>query len=142
MSDNIETTETEQIEAEEGVQNPHTPEEEPTTEQEPDTFPRDYVEKLRSEAAKYRDRAKGADELRSALWQARVEATGRLADPTDLPMPEGADPLDAETVTTAVEALLQTKPHLASRRIVGAVGQGETASTTTTDLAGMLRARA
>lgn len=125
--------------------------EQPTDVEQPDalstaegkTFPREYVEKLRKEAAGYREKAKGRDELAQALWQARVEATGRLADPTDLPMPEDGDPLDADAVTTAVEDLLARRPHLASRRPRGNVGQGATATTTATpDLAAILRGRA
>lgn len=112
-------------------------------EPEGDTFPREYVERLRREAAGHRDRAKQADELRAALWTARVAATGRLADPTDLVMPDDADPLDAEQVDAAVDELLATKPHLASRRPTGDVGQGATpVSGGSVDLAGLLRSRA
>lgn len=108
---------------------------------EPETFPREYVEKLRQEAAEHRVRAKRADELAAALWNARVAATGRMADPTDLPMPDDADPLDVEVVGAAVDELLARKPHLASRRPMGSVGQGVTAPSGDVDLAGMLRAR-
>lgn len=111
-------------------------------EDEPETFPRSYVERLRRESAGYRERAGRADELAAALWQTRVEATGRLADPTDLPMPDDADPLDSEAVTTAVDDLLARKPHLASRRVSGDVGQGASSSAATVDLAGILRSRA
>lgn len=120
--------------------------EDPEAAQEPqddaETFPRSYVEKLRDENARYRQRAQRADDLAAALWTARVSATGRLADPTDLPMPEDADPLDADTVAAAVDELLGRKPHLASRRPAGDVGQGATGASTTTDLAGLLRSRA
>lgn len=109
---------------------------------ETETFDRPYVEKLRKEAADARVRAKDRDTLAAALWTANVAATGRLADPTDLAMPEDADPLDVEALTTALDALLSQKPHLASRRPRGNVGQGEAGSTTTTDLAGILRSRA
>lgn len=112
------------------------------TEAEPDTFDRDYVQKLRDENAKYRQRAGKADELAAALWSARVAAGGRLADATDLPMPDDADPLDPEVVDTAVTELLARKPHLASRRPRGDVGQGMAGSTSSVDLAGMLRSRA
>lgn len=114
--------------------------EQPQDEQE--TFPRSYVEELRQENGRYRQRAQRSGDLAAALWTARVAATGRLADPSDLPMPEDADPLDSEAVTAAVEELLERRPHLASRRPRGDVGQGMAGSTTTTDLAGMLRSRA
>src|SRR5690625_3540572 len=50
----------------------------------PDTFPREYVEKLRDENAKYRQRAQRSDDLAQRLHEALVAATGRLQDPTDL----------------------------------------------------------
>lgn len=117
-----------------------TPEETPG-EEEVETFDRDYVEKLRKEAGDYRVKAKKADDLATALWSANVAASGRLADATDLAMPEGADPLDAEAVSTAIEELLTRKPHLASRALSGDVGQGATgaASAGAVDLGGMLR---
>ena len=108
----------------------------------PDTFPRAYVEQLRTENAKYRDRAKRADTLAQALYVARVAALGRLADPTDLPYDE--DLLDdADALTAAVDALLARKPHLASRRPTGSIGQGEaTVSGAGVDLAAILRGNA
>lgn len=92
-----------------------------------DTFPRSYVERLRREAADYRTRGQAdrdaADALRGELWQARVTAAGRLADPTDLPMPADAEQVDADTVEAAIDALLEAKPHLAARRATGDIGQ-------------------
>lgn len=99
-------------------------EETPEDDTEGDTFPRAYVEKLRKEAADARVKAQKSEELAGALWAAQVAAAGRLADPTDLPMPEGADPLDADAVTAAVDELLARKPHLASRVPRGNAGQG------------------
>lgn len=107
-----------------------------------DTFPRAYVEKLRREAADARVRAQKADELAGALWEARVAATGRLADATDLPMPEDVDPLDADAVTAAVDELLARKPHLASRVPRGNVGAGVQHEPTAFSLGGMIRAAA
>lgn len=134
-----ETTEpTDEAEVEQAEVEP-TDEAEETEQQ--DTFDRLYVEKLRDESAKYRQRAGRADDLAAALWSERVAATGRLADPTDLDMPDDADPLDGEAVAAAVEALLSHKPHLASRKPRGDVGQGVTGSLTSVDLAGMLRSR-
>lgn len=101
-------------------------EQEDAQDEQADTFPREYVEKLRKEAGDARTRAKRADELAAALWAAQVAATGQLADPSDLPMPEGADPLDPEAASTAVAELLAVKPHLAARVPRGFVGQGQT----------------
>ncbi len=142
-------TPTTEPEVEPTEETPAEPDETTTTEEtveteteEPDTFPRSYVEELRQENGRYRQRAQRADDLAAALWTARVTATGRLADPTDLPLPEDADPLDADAVSAAVDDLLNRKPHLASRRPRGDVGQGVGGSSTSTDLAGILRSRA
>lgn len=113
-----------------------------TPEEEPDTFPRSYVEELRQENGKYRQRAQRADDLAHRLHTSLVAATGRLQDPDDLEFNE--DHLDdPEALKAAVDALLQARPHLAARRPRGDVGQGITsAPTDTVDLAGILRSRA
>jgi len=114
---------------------------EPEATTEPETFPREYVEKLRQEAADARVKAKRTDELAQRLHGALVTATGRLADPSDLPYVE--EHLDDEAaLTAAIDDLLGRKPHLASRRPVGDIGQGATATSESVDLAQMLRARA
>lgn len=88
-----------------------------------ETFPRSVVEKLRQENGRYRQRAAQADAYAQRLHTELVRATGRLADPTDLPF--DAEHLDdAETLTAAIDALLTDKPHLASRRPSGDIGQG------------------
>jgi len=112
-----------------------------TPEADPETFPREYVVQLRQEAADARVKAKRTDDLATRLHGALVTATGRLADPSDLPYDEAH--LDDETaLTAAIDELLGRKPHLASRRPVGDIGQGATAASDTVDLAGILRARA
>ncbi|KYH43676.1 hypothetical protein [Branchiibius sp. NY16-3462-2] len=113
-----------------------------TTEDEPDTFPRSYVEKLRKEAGDARAKAKDRDDLAGRLHVALVASTGRLADPTDLPFDE--DHLtDPANLDAAIEDLLTRKPHLASRRPVGNIGQGVGAlDQTGPSLAGILRANA
>ena len=113
--------------------------EEPTEEQ--DTFPRDYVEKLRDENAKYRQRAQKADDLAHRLHNALTAATGRLADPSDLPYDESHLD-DPEALQRAIQELLEKKPHLGSRKPVGNIGQGVSSSTDAVDLAAMMRARA
>ena len=112
-----------------------------TSSTEPDTFPRKVVEDLRRENATYRTRAQRADDLAARLHTALVSATGRLADPSDLPFEESH--LDDENaLTAAIDDLLNRKPHLATRRPSGDVGQGASASGDTVDLAGILRSRA
>ncbi len=95
---------------------------------EPETFPAEYVRELREENAKHRTKAKRVDDLTQRLVTAYAEGTGRLADPTDLPVSDdllddyGAP--DRDKVLAAVDELLTRKPHLAATRPVGDVGQG------------------
>ena len=107
-----------------------------------ETFPREYVEKLRKEAAEARLKAKKADDYARALFAARVAATGRLADASDLPFdPELVD--DTDALKAAIDELLEAHPHYASRTPQGDIGQGVgAASQDDVDLAGILRARA
>lgn len=108
-----------------------------------DTFPRSYVEQLRQENGKYRQDARDAgaraDDLAKRLHTALVAATGKLADPTDLPYDEAHLDGDALSLTEAIDELLTRKPHLAARRVAGDVGQGSRNGTGTVDLLGMLR---
>lgn len=74
----------------------------------------DGVQQLRDEVAR----------LREQLWTARVEATGRLVDASDLPLdPDALD--DPQAVAAAVDALIDRKPHLARRTARGDIGQHE-----------------
>lgn len=106
-----------------------------------DTFPRSYVEKLRRESQGYRERANRATEYAERLHTELVRATGRLADPEDLPFDE-AHLEDSDSLSGAIDALLKRKPHLASRRPTGDIGQGASGKGAPVDLAAMLRARA
>jgi hypothetical protein len=127
---------------EDAEQTPDAPEAAKEPSESDETFPRAYVEKLRDESAKYRQRAQKADDLAARLHKALVASTGKLADPEDLPFSE-AHLDDAEALAAAVDDLLARKPHLASRKPRGDVGQGITsAPSTSVDLAGILRARA
>jgi hypothetical protein len=100
---------------------------EDTTEDTEDTFPRHVVTDLRKEAAGYREKARTAetraDELSRALFTARVAATGKLADPSDLEYdPDIVD--DPDAISAAADQLLADKPHLGSRTPRGDIGQG------------------
>lgn len=109
-----------------------------TENEEPDTFDRAYVEQLRQENGKYRQRAQRADDLAHRLHRALVEQTGKLADPTDLAFDE--DHLDdADSLTTAIDDLLAAKPHLAARRVAGDIGQGASKPSDGVNLLGILR---
>ena len=102
-----------------------------------DTFPRSYVEELREESKSWRLKAQRADDLAHRLHTELVKSTGRLADPTDIPFDETH--LDKpEKLAKAIDELLQRKPHLASRRPSGDVGQGATPSRPNVDLAAIL----
>lgn len=104
-------------------------------------YKRTDLEKLRQENGKYRQRAQQADELAHRLHAELVRATGKLADPSDLPFDE--DHLaDADTMAAAIDDLLTRKPHLASRRPFGEIGQGPSPSAGNVDLAAILRQKA
>lgn len=105
---------------------------------EPETFPRAVVEKLRKENATYRTRALDRDAIARRLHTALVTATGRLADPTDLPYDE-AHLTDVTALEVALDELLERKPHLGDRRPRGDIGQGARGRGDDVDLAGMLR---
>lgn len=127
-----ETTETGQ-EAAEGSES-HT--------EEPETFPKEYVEKLRKENGDNRVKAKRADDLAKRLHTALVRESGRLADPSDLPFDE-AHLEDPEALTAAIDDLLTRKAHLASRRPSGDIGQGVLSEDDdNVSLAGILRSNA
>jgi len=108
---------------------------------EPETFPRAVVEELRRENAEARTKAKRAEEMSRRLHLELVRATGKLADPDDLPFDE-AHLEDVDVLDAAIADLLTRKPHLASRRPTGDIGQGATTDAAGVNLAGMLRARA
>lgn len=124
-----------------GPDAPAEPADERTVDDDADTFPRAYVDKLRKEAADARVKAKDRDEIAARLHTSLVAASGRLADPSDLPFDE-AHLSDPDALTAALDELLARKPHLASRRPVGDIGQGVSAVTSSVDLAGILRANA
>lgn len=138
----VETDET-PAEAPEGTEAPEELTEAPEAEEEePETFPREYVEKLRKENADNRVKAKTADDLAARLHTALVQQTGRLADPSDLPF--NSEHLDEpETLTAAIDDLLARKAHLASRTPRGDIGQGHTSDADDGfSLAGILRGNA
>ena len=116
---------------------------EPETPAEPETFDREYVQKLRDEAAGHRVKAKRADALAASLVTATAALTGKLADPTDLPYDEALldedGYVDEAKVQAAVDELVKRKPHLAARRPRGDVGQGARPEAQQEGLAGLLR---
>ncbi len=92
-----------------------------------DTFPRSYVEELRSEAADHRTKAKAAedraDALAKRLHAELVKATNRLENHADLAYDfEHLD--DPEKLTAALDALLADRPYMAKRVVKGDAGQG------------------
>lgn len=127
MSEEIATESTESDETVDGeVATPEVPED--TAEAEPETFGREYVETLRAESKKNREKARTAEtrvnELQLRLHTALVAAEGKLADPTDLAFrPEHLD--SPEALTAAIDELLEAKPHLKTRKVTGDIGQGK-----------------
>ena len=104
-------------------------------------YKRADLEKLRQENGKYRQRAQRGEEYAQRLHTELVRATGKLADPTDLPFDE-AHLVESDTLSRAIDDLLTRKPHLASRRPVGEIGQGPSPSAGSVDLAAILRGKA
>lgn len=100
-----------------------TPEAETETAQgdtEPKSYDADYVNGLKQEAVDHRQKAKA---LATRLHAELVRATGRLADPNDLPY-DAAHLEDADAINAAIDELLTRKPHFATRVPQGHVGQG------------------
>lgn len=93
-----------------------------------DTFPRSYVEELRRENASYRDKARAAqsqiDELSRELFTAKVQATGKVENPTEIPY--NADILnDPDALSEAIDAAVSERPYIKRRTITGDAGQGQ-----------------
>lgn len=108
------------------------------TDTEPDTFPRKYVEELRQENARYRNEAKTAEDLAHRLHTELVRATGKLADPTDLPF-DDTHLADPENLVSAIDEILDAKPHLAARKFTGDIGQGITGGGGSVNLLDLMR---
>lgn len=110
----------------------------PESESDPDTFPREVVEELRKENGKHRTRGQA---LARRLHTELVRATGRLADPTDLAYDDGHLD-DPDALAAAIDDLLDRKPHLATRKPVGDIGQGQRGTTAEPfSLLGLLKQR-
>ena len=100
----------------------------PEGEPEGDTFPREYVTRLRDQNATYRKRSRDMEtravRAEHALFTERVRGLGILADPADLPFSEDllADP---DALAAAVDDLVKAKPHLRRRGTAQGVGSHE-----------------
>lgn len=122
------------------------PAEEPVSEGDPnetpegDTFPRKYVEDLRKENAKYRERAQESEKIAQRLQAALVSLDGRLADPEDLPF-DWAYIEDPEALAAAIADLIARKPGLKAQQLSGDAGQGRRGSDKTppADLISLIR---
>lgn len=114
-----------------------------------DTFPREYVEKLRKESQGLRDRLREAEDttaskdeeleqVRRQLHKALVNADGRLVDADALEYSE--DHLsDPEALAAAVAELLASKPYLSAKRFQGTVRQGAEPVSAPVSLTALLR---
>jgi hypothetical protein len=86
--------------------------------------------------------ARNADTYAKRLHTDLVRATGRVADPTDLAFYE-AHLDDADALSAAIDELLARKPHLASRRPTGEIGQATSPSAASSvDRTALLRQQA
>lgn len=91
-----------------------------------DNQPSELEQKLTAAETRIGELTAAGDKHAKALFEARVAATGRLADPTDMAF-NAALLDDADALSAAVDALLAAKPHLASRKPAwGDVGAGQT----------------
>lgn len=99
----------------------------PNETDEGDTFPRKYVEDLRRENAKYRERAQESEKIAQRLQTALVSLDGRLADPEDLPF-DWAYIEDPEALAEAISDLIARKPGLRAQQLAGDAGQGKRGS--------------
>lgn len=114
------------------------------TEQDDDGSDSTPLQRARRDAAKYRRRLRDTESrlesLQRELFTAKVRATGRLADPTDMPFdPELLDSDDG--LTEAIDALTEAKPHLKARAF-GDIGQREVDSRPAVSIGSILRANA
>lgn len=118
---------------------------EPTAEVE-QTFDAEYVSKLRAEAAEHRVKAKRVDDLARQLVRSLAQVDGRLIDVNDLAFdPQLLDDdglVDNDRVIAAIDALIETKPHLAKQRPTPIAAQGARPQPDRVDLHGILRAHA
>ncbi len=83
--------------------------------------------------------------LRQESHATREAAEARLTELNAAKHTHTTDPGEQRkqvVVSRAIDELLARKPHLASRRPTGEIGQGASPSATTVDLAAMLRQRA
>ena len=104
----------------------------------------DQIAEVRREAAGYRTKLRDTEaqlqRVQSELFHAKVAATGRLADASDMPVNvELLD--DGDALNAAIDELLQSKPHLKARSF-GGIGQGEKPERSSVSLGGMLRRNA
>lgn len=112
-----------------------------------DSFPREYVEELRTEAKNNREKASEATAAMERIQTAyRAVAVSQavsdvLADPTDLAWSDEfldeSGLVDAEAVRAAAEELTAAKPHLARAR--GDAMQGYRTEEKPFDLAELMR---
>lgn len=114
--------------------------------QEVQTFDAEYVKALRAEAAEYRVKAKRADALARQALTAMVTADGRLIDPSDLDYTDDLTTkdgtLDGQAITAAIDALIQSKPHLARKRPTAPIAQGARPSKSEPNLLQIIQAGA
>lgn len=114
------------------------------TDSESDENSTSALSKVRREAAGYRtqlrDTEKKLEAIRGELFHAKVSASGRLADPTDMPV--NVELLeDPDALEEAITELLEAKPHLKARKF-GSIGQEDKRKSQGVSLGSILRRNA
>lgn len=92
-----------------------------------DTFPREYVEELRTENANYRTRAADRDALAARLHTALVKLDGRLSDPAALDF-DAAHLDDPAALESAITSLIEKSPGMRALAPAGDIGAGNRGS--------------
>lgn len=93
---------------------------------EPDTFPREYVQALRKEAADHRAKAKKVTDANARLMALHAEMDGRLINVSELAytddLVDDSGLVDPQKVAQAIDALIESKPYL--RKSAPPISQG------------------
>lgn len=101
----------------------------------------DGIRKVRREAANYRTQLREAEtelqDVKAQLFAAKVSASGKFADPSDMPVDLDMVNDDA-ALYRAIDELLEHKPHLRARQF-GNIGQGERGTAQGVSLGSILR---
>lgn len=107
---------------------PDAPQDAPEATTDAETYSAEYVRELRAESAERRVKAKRVDEANARLARAYAQQDGRLIEPGELTygdhLLDDDGLVDPDKVGSAIDALLATKPYLATQRPTQTIAQG------------------